>query len=289
MMNTNPKVCALTGATGFLGKKLHQYLSANGWRVIALTRHSPAAADDVPWSLDVQRSIARELKEREVSSLIHAAWDFTQVDASSNRRVNVDGSARLLEDCRSAGIRNALFISSISAFPGTRSRYGLAKLTVESLFLQQRGQVVRPGLIYGSATGGMFGSLRKLVKRSSIVPLIGTGDYLQYLIHQDDLAAVIEHMLESRHQFQMPLTVAYPDPLSLRAILSAIAAQEGVRRHFLPVPERLVYLVLRSFEWFGMQPGFRSDSLISLVNQDPDPQFFDTTALGVTLRGFTAS
>jgi hypothetical protein len=45
-------------------------------------------------------------------------------------------------------------------------------------------------------------------------------------------------------------------------------------------------MVLRCLELGGVRLSFRSDSLLSLVNQNPDPDFSATHGLGLALRTF---
>ena len=280
------RVCALTGSTGFLGSLLRHRLGAAGWRVVGLTRRRSRDADDIQWSLESPTSIVDELRARGIGALIHAAWDFTQISTRDIERVNVAGSRRLLEDCCNSGVQRRLFVSTISAFPGARSQYGRAKLAVEREFGAQRGIVLRPGLIYGESCGGMFGALRDQIKRRSLVPMVGDGSYPQYLVHQDDLSAVIVRLLELQQDFAAPLTIAHPNPIPLRVLLAAIAEREHRQPRCVPIPWRLVYAGLRVTELMGLGLGFRSDSVMSLVHQDPAPRLTDLSSLGLSLRAF---
>ena len=54
----------------------------------------------------------------------------------------------------------------------------------------------------------------------------------------------------------------------------------------MPVPWRLVWLALKSLELAGARPGFRSDSLISMVYQNPAPSFALLNSLGFPCRPF---
>jgi len=85
-----------------------------------------------------------------------------------------------------------IFLSSISAFEGCRSLYGKAKLEIEKVAADLGATIIRPGLVYGSERpGGMYGSLQRVVARFPIMPLIGSGKHLQYLVHEDDLCELL--------------------------------------------------------------------------------------------------
>ena len=83
-----------------------------------------------------------------------------------------------------------------------------------------------------------------------------------------------------------PLTIAHPQPWTFRHILEAIAQAQGRSITFFPIPWRLLWLTLRLAEGSGLRPGFRSDSLISLMHQNPDPSFTAMQAFGITCRPF---
>ena len=55
---------------------------------------------------------------------------------------------------------------------------------------------------------------------------------------------------------------------------------------FLPLPWRPVWLALRVAEAAGLRPGFRSDSLVSLMYQNPKPDFDPMHKLGIQCRPF---
>ena len=55
----------------------------------------------------------------------------------------------------------------------------------------RKGIVLRPGLVYGPAPGGVFGAIRKEVLGGKVIPLIGNGRAPQYLLHEDTLKNVM--------------------------------------------------------------------------------------------------
>jgi len=51
--------------------------------------------------------------------------------------------------------------------------------------------VVRPGFVFGPEKAGIFGNLVKLIGTYPIIPLVGRGKQLLYLVHIQDLADLI--------------------------------------------------------------------------------------------------
>ena len=120
-----------------------------------------------------------------------------------------------------------------------------------------------------------------------VVPLIGAGTHRQYLAHEADLAALVARLIEDgAPSVRQPIVAAHEEGRSFREILAALAAAHGRRVRFLPVPWRLPWAGLKVAEALRLNPGFRSDSVVSLVNQDPDPDFTATRAVGVPFRAF---
>jgi nucleoside-diphosphate-sugar epimerase len=271
------RVCAVTGASGYVGSRLAAGL-AEEFEILTLGR---GAAAGMRWSFEETSPLAEELRARKVKVLVHAAWDFRHPKAADNWRVNVEGSKRLLEAAREAGVEQVVFVSTISAFAGARSDYGRAKLAVEAMVLAMGGTVVRPGLVWGERPGGMFGSLRQQVSKGGFVPVIGQGRYPQYLVHEDDLAAAVRRSAMGEFRGRV-LTVAHSQGWLLRDLILRMAAEQRKKVTLVGVPWRLIFAALKTAETAGLKPGFRSDSVVSLVYQDAAPEF----AQDVPVRAF---
>jgi hypothetical protein len=182
-----------------------------------------------------------------------------------------------MKAAKAENVRKIIFISTVSAFEGCKSLYGKAKLEIEREALRLGAVVIRPGLIYGDQPGAMMGALAKAVKRSSIVPIIGNGKQLLYLVHEDDLISLILKLCTEEESVNgSPIVAASSEGRTFREILLALASRQQKRIRFLPVPWRLCWAALKAVEVFGLRPGFRSDSIVSLVNTDPDLQNLTT-------------
>ena len=83
-----------------------------------------------------------------------------------------------------------------------------------------------------------------------------------------------------------PITIAHEQGWELKEIMTQIARALGKRVTFVPVPWQLAWLGLKGLELASAQPNFRSDSLISLVYQNPRPSFALLKSLGFQCRPF---
>ena len=281
---------ASPGATGYLGGLLCAALAERGQAVRRLTRRPQRAGTDVFFALDAPFPPGGL---EGVDTLIHAAYDFRPRRESDLRRLNVDGSRRLLEAARREGVRRVLFVSSIAAYAQSRSAYGRLKWALEQDVAALGGTSIRPGLVFGRERGGLFAALDRVVRRAPFVPDFGPAARL-YVVHAGDLLGIVGSWLApatTTATATAPATrlipAAWPDAYTMRRVLEVIAAAAGRRARFLPVPPRLALAGLRALETAGLSLPFRSDSLVSMLAGNPAPQLA-REVLGVALRPLDA-
>src|SRR6185312_9740587 len=184
------KICAITGSNGYVGSCVKNYFASRGWEIFELTRRPKANGRGLQFQLG--DDISPQLPSG-ISALVHCAYDFKPLKWNEIVSVNVEGSRKILEAARAAGIPKTIFISSISAFDGCKSLYGKAKLEIEKIALANGALVIRPGLVWGNPPGAMFGKLVEQIRKKSVIPMIGDGSQIQFLVHNEDLCAFIEH------------------------------------------------------------------------------------------------
>jgi nucleoside-diphosphate-sugar epimerase len=276
-------VAAVTGANGYVGGVIAKALQPAA-EVVRLVR-SPRDANDKAWSFDTQAAATAEiLRSAGVTCLIHAAWDMTASSYDELDRICVQGSARLFEAARAAGIDNVVFISTISAFDGARSAYGRSKLRVEELCGRYGFLVFRLGLVCGKGNGGVFGNMRRIAKSALVIPMIGNGKSPQYLLPAQTLGDVMRRAVTGDlPRCRGPVTLADREPVPFRDLLRILAGP--ARRPFLlPIPWFLLYAGLRLAESLKLKLKFRSDSVISFVFQNKSPDFEPMRKLGIVTK-----
>jgi len=280
-------ICAITGSNGYVGGCLKHHLRAQNWEVLELTRRPADAAATLFYELGYELPA---VVTQQATAFIHCAYDFKALRWEDIARINIQGSRRVLESARRRGIKKIIFVSSISAYEGCRSLYGKAKLEIEKIALDNGALVIRPGLVYGSGAGGMFGKLQQQIQKSSVIPLIGDGSQIQFLVHHGDLGDFISrYAAGSLALAPQVITAAHPQPWPFRKLLEEIARGTNKRVHFIPLPWRGVWAGLKFAEMCGLKLNFRSDSLVSLMYQNPQPDFSANAAAGLRCRPFAFS
>ena len=277
----NPGVYAVTGASGYVGAIITQELRKYT-PVVKMTRN-PETDSEIAWSLESEVDLAPTFRSRNVKTLIHAAWDMRAASFRKLEASCVRGSAALFEAARRGGVERIIFISTISAFEGCRSSYGKSKLLVEKLPGGGPDVVFRLGLVHGDQHGGVFGGIRRQVQSGSILPIIGRGLAPQYLLHEKTLADAIVRAVRGDfdHTRAAPITLAHPKPWPFRDLVQSVAASEGRKVTLIPVPWQLLFAGFRIGEAVGINLPFRSDSVISFVYYDRNPDFRLMRSLGI--------
>jgi nucleoside-diphosphate-sugar epimerase len=286
-MPTNAPVVAVTGASGYLGSQICETLESAGCQVIRLAR-SPGKSHGQVLSYDLATPVTAQVREalRSAGALIHAAYDLSLTTSADIWRVNVQGTRRLLEAAKEAGVARIIVLSSMSAFAGTSQLYGRAKLDIEAITKELDGCAVRPGLVHSARAGGMAGAMRNLTTLP-IVPVIAGGAGV-YTVREEDLMKVIALLASATTLEPGTISVAHPSRVTLIDLMRAFAAQENRRCLFVPVPWQLIYWLLRSGEFMRLRLPFRADSLLGLVHTPPGLIGGDQLArLGVTMHAFT--
>jgi nucleoside-diphosphate-sugar epimerase len=245
-------VCIVSGASGLVGRAIVSQLERAGHTV-------------QPWKLRLGETPAFV----GVDVFIHCAWDLKVASWSDIERVNINGSITWFDAAHQAGVKKLIFISSVSAYTGCRSMYGRSKLRVEAAVSGLGGVNVRPGIVHGDPTAGVYGRLWQSTN-ASFIPLIDGGQQRMLTVHREDLARAIASILDNYSIWKgRTVVVGYPELITLRALLERMLAARGRSARFLSVPSKPVMLALQMAERTGVRLPFRSDSLVTLVGEEP--------------------
>jgi nucleoside-diphosphate-sugar epimerase len=280
---TGPVV--VTGASGSLGRHLCAHLARRGTEVRALVRDPAAFARLLPDVRAARCDLPDVLDESVLAgaaAVVHCAYATRTTDLDEARRVNEDGTRRLLEASRRAGVPHFVFVSTIAATADAPSYYARSKYTLEQLLDPARDAIVRPGLILAREGQGLFQQMRDVARRTHVLPLFGGGRQPLQTVHVDDVCEAIARVIE--RDLTGAFNVAEPAPGTMAEFLRAMTSRAGIRCRFLPLPFGPVLAAVRVFERLRLPFPLKSESLLGLRALRAVPVADDLARLGLTVR-----
>ena len=213
----------VTGASGFVGRRVCALLAADGHEVIAATRATEAPVPGAARTLALGESgpatpWARALDGCE--ALVHLAARTHRGDDAAMRddffRINVEGTRGLVDAALAAGVRRVVFVSSAKVYgesspldaqgrphaftasdePRPAGPYGASKLAAEELLRERCATaqvaltILRPPLVYGPGNKANLFALMRAIERGVPLPLASVRN-ARSLVFVDHLAAAI--------------------------------------------------------------------------------------------------
>ena len=192
----------ITGANGFVGRRLLTYLNTAGHKTRAVVRR-PSVSVDVPGesivvgAIDANTDWQAALDESDVvvhlAARVHVMNETESDPLDAFRRVNLEGTMTLARAAVKAGVKRFVYVSSIKVNgeatygqPFTPQQavnphdpYALSKWEAEKALKELSAQsgmevvIIRPPLVYGPRVKANFLSLIKLARNGVPLPLGG--------------------------------------------------------------------------------------------------------------------
>lgn len=246
---------ALTGATGFIGRRLTALLVERGWRVRALVRRPERAGplrtlgvELVPGDLEDAAGLARLVAGAD--AVVHCAGAVRGATLAEFERVNVTGLANVVGAVRACSRPPRLLcLSSLAAREPTLSFYGASKRHGERVLADQGSELqwaaLRPPAVYGPGDKELM-PLFQWMQRG-FAPIVGDRNGRFSMLFVDDLAAAIEAWLRTDQQVSgvFELDDGHPNGYGWDELIGIAARQLGRPVRAVPVPAWSMRLIAR--------------------------------------------
>ncbi len=237
------RTAVISGASGYIGQAVCRVFAARGWQTLRLGRKMVGTNFERHWSLG--EPLPCDLRSIDCVINLASATLVSALDGGSAAALDFSGTKLILNQLRTqrpAGPRRSrfIFISSQSASPVASNSYGKSKWSIEQLLTEPDELIIRPGLVFGSTNGSVFGQLSSLVRKLPVLPDFGGAPAIQP-IHVDDLALAIALIAERADIERKLWCLGYPEPLGLKDLWEAVAHQQGLRRPIIvKLPRQLI-------------------------------------------------
>jgi nucleoside-diphosphate-sugar epimerase len=261
----------VTGANGFVGRRLCAELVRRGAQVVAAVRNpasAPAGTEAAPVdslgaATDWRQALVGADAVIHTAARVHQMDDHAADPLAEFRRVNVAGTQRLAEQAAETGVRRLVFVSSVKVMGGERERpysesdapapadpYGVSKWEAEQALAAVAGRtslrvaVLRPPLVYGPGVKANMLALVKAVARGLPLPL-GAVENRRSFVFVDNLVdaaiACAEHPAAAGRTY----FVSDQEDVSTAELLRRLGRHLGRSARLLPVPPAALRLAGR--------------------------------------------
>lgn len=260
-------VVLVTGATGFVGRRLVAALVDRGERVrvavrtpqTGLTGVDAAVVGDIHGHTDWGRALDGVDRVFHLAARTHVLDDPAADPLREYRRINTEGTARLATAAARSGVRRFVYLSSIkvngentdagpytaASVPQPEDAYGQTKWEAERALrgvekhLGMEAVVLRPPLVYGPGVKANFLKLVDLVARGVPLPL-GAVHNRRSLVYVENLVDAL--IVAGSHAAAAGGTFLVSDgeDVSTPQLVRALATALGVRPRLLPLPPVLL-------------------------------------------------
>jgi nucleoside-diphosphate-sugar epimerase len=305
---TQTRVLLVTGASGFVGRALCRSLRGKG-RIRALFRRSAEGPWDETVILDLATGVLPSGALDGVDTVFHLAGktDDSKTapgDADVFRRVNLEGTAKLVEAAVTARVARFVFLSSIKAMgtgggecvdektPARPSTpYGRSKKAAEEVVLGARDiphvSVVRASPVYGAGSKGNLARMIAAMARGVFPPVPDTKN-ARSMVHVDDLARALVLCAESEAANRRAFIVTDGKRYSTRQIYEWVCESMGRRTPRWSIPPVIFYAAGKLGDLLGRATGrsvpFNGGTVERLLGSACYDSTLVTRALGFTPR-----
>jgi nucleoside-diphosphate-sugar epimerase len=271
----------VTGASGFIGSRLVEYLLDRGDEVLGLVPASDHVRSLVPLLESCGHRlqlVTGDLRDRAtldyaldgLEFVYHLGAVIAGTSEKEFRDTNVAGTRNLLEAMVSrcsSRFRRFLFTSSQAAVgpspdgnpidethpPHPVSLYGRSKRDAEAVVMEFSDRlpvtIVRPAKVYGEREQGISRALVRMV-RAGLAPRLGLRSRKVSLVYVGDVIEGMVAAAESPHSLGKSYFLSDPRPYDQSEVIGAIADSLGKRPRFpVVVPHPFLWIIAVLAEW----------------------------------------
>ena len=249
---------AVSGANGFTGRFVCAELQRRQRSFIALLR----PVSDTAW-MDAHQIPVRFADLNHTEQL---ADQLKGCNALLNvASIDFGAAPSILEACRSAGVRRAVFVSTTAIFTQLNAGSKVVRQAAEAAITSSGldTTILRPTMIYG--TPGDRNMIR--LDRWPLLPVFGYGRSLQQSVHVSDVAWSVVQALEASATIGREFNISGAAPLTYNDVLRLTAQALGRRVQRFHIPAQPMVAALQAIERFGVTLPIKAEQVLRL-NED---------------------
>jgi len=264
----------VTGATGFVGRYLCEFLAKRGLTVVGVARSLPSKRETLDYALhavgDISKGVDWEPIMSGVDCVVHLAArvhvrnEQERDPLTAFRQVNVAGTEQLLRSNGMRGVKRFIYLSTVKVHGDTNlERPFRANDTLEPLGPYARSKqeaervvreidehngletvIIRPPLVYGPGVSGNFLRLMKMVDRGIPLPF-ALIDNSRSLASVTNLCDLIRECLVNPSAAGQQFLVSDNSDVATPELIRLIASAMHKPARLMPVPAAILTLTAK--------------------------------------------
>ena len=285
------------GGSGFLGGYVLRTAARDGHQVLALARSAAAAGTVTARGAQPAAGDLGDPARLDQAFAVAAAGGCDVLVCLAS--LGYGHGPAIVAAAEEAGIKRAVFVSTTAVTTALHPPTKQVRLAAEDQ-IRRSGldwTILRPTMIYGDAGDRNLSRLLRLLTRTPVLPVPGTGGCLHQPVHVADAAAAV---LAAAQRLAAPglvapgllasgllasgllapgllasgpaqgagsgslYNVAGPEPIPFGELLRTCARAVGSRTRLLPVPLAPLVPLARGYERLSRHPRLRAEQLLRL-------------------------
>lgn len=249
----------VTGATGFTGSHTVPQLIDSGYDVRCLVRE------------DSNRSSLSHLPIDWVGGDLNDPNSLLTGMENCDALVNIASlgfghAGNIVTSATKAGIQRCIFISTTAIFTNLNAKSKQVRLQAEELIKKSDLDftILRPTMIYGSPRDRNIWRLIQFIRKSPLIPVLGSGSFLQQPVYVEDVARSICSALNYQATIHKCYNIAGQQALTYNEMIDTVAILLKKRIRKIHFPSKMVVDILKLLENTPIPFPIKSEQVLRL-------------------------
>lgn len=251
----------VTGATGFLGSHtIPKLLESYEGKIRCFVRET---------------SDISALKKYKNIEFVYGSFDdiktFEEALKGTDTLINIASlgfghGPSIVEVCKKNNINRAIFISTTAMFTQLNASTKVIRQAAEKAIIESgiNFTILRPTMIYGTEKDRNMCRMIKLLNKTPVFPVFGSGQYLQQPIHVDDLAKAIVQALKSKNTYYKAYNLSGKDEIAFNNVIDTTSKLLNKKVKRIHVPVKPVLIGLKGYEKVSKHPILKAEQVLRL-------------------------
>jgi len=221
----------ITGANGFIGRRVVEILSEKH-QVVAVLRRNSLPGFELNQNIQVVYADLTDLN----SLLRQLPKNATIINLAANPyhpklsfEVNVTGTQNLIQAAKKNHTKLLIHISSQATKIEQKGVYAQTKIQSDEI-VKKSGipyVILKPSLVYGEGERGLFSKISKLAQALPVIPVFGDGSQTVSPIYIDDFAKIICLIIDRANLKNQVFDVGSEKPITYNQLYRGILATDN--------------------------------------------------------------